>query len=243
MDLPTSEGAHVKRPLFRKRLPWIAVGAVAMAAVLVPAALADKPTTKPNDAKQKPVASEKSWVKLGGGRAYGTYLVLDAGFASALTGPGVTVTVLKPAKDTTGTSGMGIRFPITQGKLVLMTSGQPAVLSGMKGTIGHVGGLKLVQGKKVVRVRNFVIVVDTSKDVAKVTAQVNGKRIWFATLTSFTLPELKGKKVTVEKVELTLSEMAATALNGAFGSSLSMGAKVGTATVQARLVGKGKTAG
>jgi hypothetical protein len=229
----------VKRPLFRKRLSRLVVGAVAVAAVLVPAGLADKPTTKPNDDKQKPVASEKSWVKLGGGRAYGTYLTFDAGFASAL--GGAKVTLLKPANDPKDTPDMGFRFPVTQGKLVVMVDAKTAAITGIKGTIGHVGGLKLVQGKKVVRVRNFVIVVDTP-NVAKVTAQVNGKRIWFATLTSFNWPKVEGKKVTVDNVELTLSDKTATALNAAFGTALSASAKVGTATVQARLVGKGKTA-
>ena len=232
----------MKRPLFRRRLPRLVVGAVAVAAVLVPAGLADKPTTKPNDDKQKPVASEKSWVKLGGGRAYGTYLVLDTGFQDALTGLGVEVTLLKPANDPNDDPDKGFRFPIRQGKLVVMADAKTAAITGMKGTIGHVGGLKLVQGKRVVRVRNFVIVVDTT-DVSKVTAQVNGKRIWFATLMSFNWPEVDGKKVNVENVQLTLSDAAATALNAAFGATaLSAGAKVGTATVQARLVGEGTTA-
>ncbi len=229
----------MKTSLFRKRLPLLVMGAVAVAAVLVPAGLADKPTTKPNDDKQKPVASEKSWIKLGGGRGYGTYLALDTGFASAL--GGAKVTLLKPANDPNDDPDKGFRFPIRQGKLVLMTDAKTAAITGFKGTIGHVGGLKLVQGKKVVRVRNFVIVVDTP-NVAKVTAQVNGKRIWFATLMSFNWPEVDGKKVNVENVQLTLSDAAATALNTAFGTALSASAKVGTATVQARLVGKGKTA-
>ncbi len=221
---------------------WTAATILAVAAsvALAPAGLAGKPTTKPND-KQKPIASEKSWVKLGGGKAYGTYLSLDAGLASALTGLGVEVKLRRPATDPSDSPDKGIRFPITQGKLVLATSGQPPVLSSIRGTIGHVGGLTLVQGTKVVRVRNLVIVVDTA-GVSKVTAQVNGKRIWFATPTSLGLPAVVGKTVTVDDVQLSLSDTAAAALNAAFGTSaLSASTKVGTAAVKARLVGSGKT--
>lgn len=226
--------------IHRRKLPWLALGAVVAAATLAPVGLADKPQTTGKD-KPKPVASEKTWVKLGGGKAYGTYLKLDGGFASALGGAGVAAAPLVPASDPSDTPDMGIRFPITQGKLVLtFNSATPAAITGVRGTIDHVGGLKLTKGTTVVRVRNLVVVANkAATDTSKLTAQVNGKRIDFATLTFTAWLSIAGKNVTVENVTVKLSAAAATALNQAFGASFAADTTVGTATVKARLVGKG----
>lgn len=228
--------------IHRRRLPWLALGAVVAAATLAPVGLADKPKTTGKD-KPKSVASEKTWVKLGGGKAYGTYLKLDAGFTGALAGAGVTAALLKPASDPNDTPDMGIRFPITQGKLALtFNTATPAALTSVRGTVGHVGGLKLTKGSTVVRVRNLVVVANkTATDTSKLTAQVNGKRIDFATLTLAAWPSIVGKNVTVENVVVDLSSTAAAALNQAFGTSSFAAGPFGTATVKARLVGKGKS--
>lgn len=220
------------------RPAWVGVVAVAVAAVLAPVGLADKPTTGPGS-KQKPIAAEKTWVKVGGGAAYGTYLKLDAGFASALTGAGIAAAPLKPA----GAAGdKGIRFPITQGKLILgYDKSTPPKVSAVRGTIGHVGGLSLTKTTTMVRVRNLVIVANVSTtDTSKLTAQVNGKRIDFATLKFTAFPTVADRKMSVTGVEARLSADAAAALNKAFGTSLAANTLVGTAAVDARLVGKGR---
>jgi hypothetical protein len=112
----------------------------------------------------------------------------------------------------------------------------------VRGTIGHVGGLKLTKGSTVVRVRNLVVVANKStSDTSKITAQVNGKRIDFATLTFAAWPSIVGKSVTAENAVVDLSAAAATALNTAFGTSSFAAGPLGTATVKARLVGKGKS--
>ncbi len=219
----------------RSTLAWVGVVSVVAAAMLTPVGLAAKPTTKPND--KTPIASEKTWVKIGGGKGYGTYLKLDAGFAAAAAS--LAPTPLKPA----GAAGdKGIRFPITQGKLVVgFDSGTPPKVNAVRGTIGHVGGLSFTKGTTVVRVRNLVIVANASTtDTSKLTAQVNGKRIDFATLKFTAFPTIAGKNVSVSGVQVWLSADAATALNTAFGTSLAANTLVGTASVEARLVGKGR---
>lgn len=220
----------------RSKGAWAGVATVVAAAMLAPVGLAEKPASK-----QKPIAAEKTWVKLGGGKGYGTYLKLDAGFSAALSGAGILAAPLAPASDPTDNPDMGIRFPITQGKLILSyTTAQPPVLAGVRGTIAHTGGLSLKKGSVTVRVRNLVIIANkATTDTSKLTAQVNGKRIDFATLT-LNWPEIAGKNVTVNGVGVKLTAAAATALNTAFGTSLAADTTVGTAMVKARLVGKGK---
>lgn len=222
----------------RRRLPWLALGAVVAAATLAPVGLADKPATTGKD-KPKPVASEKTWVKLGGGKSYGTWLKLDGGFAGDLTG--VTVAPLVPASDPSS-DDLGVRFPITQGKLILtFDTATPPAITGVRGTVVHVGGLRLTKGTTVVRVRNLVVVANkAATDTSKLTAQVNGKRIDFAKLTFSSVPTISGRTVNVNAVQATLTAAAATALNQAFGTTLDENDVVGTATVKARLVGKGK---
>jgi len=202
----------------RKVLVLVLVAAV----VAVPAALADKPASKP-------VASQKGWVKLGGGKNYGTSVT---GLALA----GVTVAPLKPA----ATVSSATRFPITQGKLILSKANN--VVTGATGGVNHVGGLLLTSGDKSARVRNLVVVanlVSGSPDASKLTAQVNGKRLDLATITLGTV-RVSGSTVTVPVATITLTADAAAALNTALGTSLAGGASLGTATLTARLVGHGK---
>ena len=161
------------------KLVWIGAATIVAAAMLVPAALADKPASK-----SKPIAAEKTWVKVGGGKGYGTYLKL---------------------------------------------------------------GLSLKEGDVTVRVRNLVIVANVatvaavSTDTSKLTAQVNGKRIDFATLKFGAFPVIAGKTVTASVAEVRLTAAAASALNGAFGGSAILeNTLVGSAMMKARLIGKGK---
>jgi hypothetical protein len=222
---------------------WIGLATVIAAAMLVPAALADKPASK-----SKPIAAEKTWVKVGGGKGYGTYLKLDAAFATALKGLGIAAAPLTPASDPGDSPDMGIRFPITQGKLILSSDQTTKAVNGVRGTVGHVGGLSLKKGDVTVRVRNLIIVANVvtaaavTTDTSKLTAQVNGKRIDFATLKLTLPPTIVGKTVTVGATDVKLTAAAAAALNKAFGTTLDAATApaVGTATMKARLVGKGK---
>lgn len=221
----------------RRRLPWLALGAVVAAGTLAPVGLADKPATTGKD-KPKPVASEKTWVKLGGGKGLGTYVVLN----SALSGLGITAAPLPPATAPSDTADPDVRFPITQGKLVLtFNTATPPAITGVRGTVGHVGGLSLTKGDVVVRVRNLVVVanVNGSADTSKLTAQVNGKRIDLALL-KLGAPAIAGKAVTVAVSEIKLTAAAAAALTAAFPGTTVPEAVIGTATLKARLVGKGK---
>ena len=226
------------------KLVWIGAATLVAAAMLVPAALADKPASN-----SKPIAAEKTWVKVGGGKGYGTYLTLATTFTDALQGLGIAPALLKPASDPSDNPNMGIRFPITQGKLTLSYDSAKAI-NGVHGTVGHVGGLSLKKGDVTVRVRNLVIVANVATvaavttDTSKLTAQVNGKRIDFATLKFAAFPVIAGKTVTATVSEVRLTAAAASALNVAFslsgGSAIAADTLVGSATMKARLVGKGK---
>lgn len=216
------------------RLAWASLIAVATAAMLVPAALAEKPPSK-----TKPVASEKSWIKVGGGKELGTYVLLN----DALAGLGITATPLSPASNPTDTPDLGVRFPVTQGKLVLTKTGNPLAVTGVRGTVGHSGGLGLKKGDVTVRIRNLVLVanVDGATDTSKLTAQVNGKRIDLATLKLTMPPTIAGTKLTVLVTEVKLTAGAAAALTQAFPGTTVPEAVISTSTqLKARIVGKGK---
>ena len=189
--------------------------AVMAAVIAVPAAFADKPA---------PIAAEKTWVKVGGGKNFGTVAGLT------LTG----ATPLGPASTATA----GVRFPITQGKLIVTTSG--GNITDVRGSVAHVGGLTLTNGDKTVRIRNLVVVANRvgATDSSKLTGQLAGKRIDLATITLGTVTNASGK-VTVPVAAINLTADAATALNTALGTSLTAG-NIGTATLTARIVGKGK---
>ena len=213
-----------------RKLAWCGLATVVVAAMLVPAALADKPPSK-----AKPIASGKSWVKVGGGKGLGTYVV----FNGALGGLGIVPTPLRPA-----TTDAGVRFPITQGKLVLGKTGNPLVVTGLLGTVGHVGGLSLKKGDVTVRVRNLIVVANVAgaADTSMLTAQVNGKRIDLASLKLTMPPTISGTTVTVGVTDIKLTATAAKALSQAFfanDTSVPADTPIGTATLKARLVGHG----
>ena len=67
-------------------------------------------------------------------------------------------------------------------------------------------GLSFTKGTTVVRLRNLVIVANVSTtDTSKLTAQVPGKRIDFASLKLTAFPAIVGNKVPVSGVEVRLS--------------------------------------
>ncbi|MGD5468090.1 hypothetical protein QUS59_22705, partial [Xanthomonas citri pv. citri] len=138
-------------------------------------------------------------VDLAGGS---TTLKLDPATAKALTGLGVSVSPIKPAK----AGAKGISFPITGGAI------DPATAAGM---ITHGGGLQLRAGATRVRLTSFTIGVDKTP-ASSVKA---GK----ARLTAFSLSLARAKVAraglgtTVSGVVVKLSAKGAAALNRAFG--------------------------
>jgi hypothetical protein len=124
----------------------------------------------------------------------------------------------------------GVSFPITRGRLVTET---------LAGRYGHRGGLKLaVEGKPTVVVRRFVI--DTKAGELKGSVFVDGKfvaRIPLFALGLGTAESVRTKRfLRVTAVNAALTEEAAGALNGVFGTSLEGGTKIGVAKSRARVL-------
>ena len=129
-----------------------------------------------------------------------TVVTLDAGLATALTGLGVDVGVVRPAYGKDG----GVAFPIV---------GNPS-----SGIVKHVGGLSLSAGDTVVTLTNYWI------DGSVITGVVNGgDRLPLFDVTA------SGGVVTLD-----LTDIAAAALDGIFGTDALTGSTVvGTADIQA----------
>jgi hypothetical protein len=162
---------------------------------------------------------------LAGGR---TSVELSADFLGALTTLNVTPGRIKPGK----LRGTTVSFPISAGALDLETA---------RGEIHHTGGLTLTAGTTEVQLLNFTI--DTSGDQAVLTGVVtaNGSFVGRLPLFDLALPALtlpiqpQGNAVVIPNVGVTLSDEAASALNGVFGvTAFAGGFNIGTATVDAR---------
>lgn len=184
----------MRSPHYAVRRVVVLLGALALLLVLAPAALAN--------------------VNLAG---KSTTLKLNGGTAKALTGAGIGVGIVKPAKATKG----GPRFAITGGSI------NPETLAG---TIKHSGGLRFSHGKTTVTAKNFNIVIGKKP---RLTAAVGKARL---TLADLSLKKAKirasGFNTNVSGVAVTLSSGAAKALNSAFGTHLfKKGIKLGTAKV------------
>jgi hypothetical protein len=172
------------------------------------------------------IAKKKSpsSVKLQGG---GTTLALDADTAKVLTEDlGLTLGVLKPGKSTDA----GLRFPVTPSKLNAKT---------LAGTIKHRGGISISSGDTKVALRNFHINIDDAPDL---TAKVGGTRLSILDLDlSGATIDVTKKRVKVTGVAATLTQGAADALNGAFGTdALAGGIDIGVADVNAKIKKGGK---
>ena len=186
-------------------------------AALLAAGLIAVPATA---APAKPVKKKSQTVKVSRGA---TTLSLDAGTAQALTGLGLTVSPLMPAK----ADGLDFAFPVTTGKLNAKT---------YAGQIRHSGGIRLTNGTTTVDLRNFRINIDAQPDL---TARVGDARLSIADLDlSKAEIAVKGRKVSIGNVGVALSAGAADALNKAFGTdALTGGTTLGTASVKTRIVG------
>jgi hypothetical protein len=164
-------------------------------------------------------SKSRSKAKLGGA----TTLALDPATAEALTGAGIAVAPIGPARATRD----GIAFPITGGRL----STDP-----LGGRIRHSGGLRLASDDTVVRLRRFIINLDERPDL---TARVGGSRVSILDLDlSRARLSVAGRNVTASGVVATLSAEGAAALNQAFGLQLEEGSTIGVAEVELKL-GKG----
>jgi hypothetical protein len=156
-------------------------------------------------------------VELTGGS---TTLALDPGAAQALESLGVEATPAAPGKAAEG----GLSFPITGGKLNAKT---------FAGRIDHSGGIKLAKGSTTVELTRFAINVDSDPDL---TALLGGERTSILNLDLSQLEaRVKGRRITLAGVRASLTAGAATALNGAFGTTaFTEGLVLGEATVSAR---------
>jgi Htaa len=150
-----------------------------------------------------------------------TGLTIDPAALQALTSLGVAPGVVAPAT-LTGTTA---NFPITGGKVMLNLS---------SGLISHSGGISLTKGATAVALTDFDIRLGATPQLF---AAVNGgtPKVAIADLdlTGVT-PAVAGRTITLDGVTVKLTQGAADALNGAFGTTaFAAGLVLGKAKVEA----------
>lgn len=153
-----------------------------------------------------------------------TTLALDPGTAAALSGLGVTPSVIPPA--TAGPKGLA--FPVTGGDLA---TGE------LLGKIRHSGGIALTAGTTRVELENFVI--DLGENASTLVAEVGGRdsTVPLALDLAAAKVGLSNRKAVVVNAKVALTPEAAAALNAAFRTSaLRAGLILGTARVVAEVV-------
>jgi hypothetical protein len=156
-------------------------------------------------------------------RTYGaTTLTLDPGAVAALTSLNVAPAPIAPA---TATGAGDLAFPITN----------PPFGALLSGTIRHSGGISLTAGATTVKLENFYI--DPLR--RQLTAQVGAQRVPILAL-DFRSARVgfSGSTLKIGPVGGTLTPVAASALDGAFGlpaGTVPPGLKLGDATVRYRL--------
>ena len=148
----------------------------------------------------------------------GTTLKVDGGTAKALTGLGISVSPIQPAKSTAN----GVRFPITGGKLNSKT---------LAGYIKHSGGLRFSNGTTNVDLTKFTINIDAAPDLV---ASVGGSRVSILSLDLSNMKnKSKGKSIKLSGVKASLTAGAAGALNQAFNTTaFTEGLVLGAASVK-----------
>jgi hypothetical protein len=149
----------------------------------------------------------------------------DAGFLAAADSLGVSVTPI---------NGKRLVFPIIAGSIDLATAG---------GEILHSNGIELQAGSTVVELRNFIIDTTGAAPVLTGLVVVNESTVGRVPLFDLGLPagltlplkpHPRFKTLKLEGVALTLTDDAATALNGIFSvSAFTEGLPIGTADVRA----------
>jgi hypothetical protein len=153
-----------------------------------------------------------------------TTLALDTGTAQALTGLGVTPSVVAP-----GTAGpAGLAFPITGGEL---STGE------LSGRIPHAGGIALTAGATRVELKDFVILLDESGSALTARVGDGAARVPLALDLSAARVGLSRGRAVVTGAKVALTAEAAAALNAAFRvSALTAGLPLGTARVVGEVV-------
>lgn len=164
-----------------------------------------------------PAAAQAQTVALDSGA---TTLRLDASAARALSGLGVSVAPIAPAR----AGSAGIAFPITGGRI------DPA--SGA-GRVDHSGGLRLRGGGTTVRLTSPRITI--TRSIQTLSTVVGGGRVHtFRLDLSRAEVARDGLGTEVTGVIVRLTQKGATALNRAFGTrALKSGLRLGTASVSA----------
>jgi hypothetical protein len=150
-----------------------------------------------------------------------TAVAIDPAALSAIVGLGVTPGVIGPAT----LAGTTASFPITGGSAKLDLSA---------GTVSHSGGLSLTKGATSVRLTDFDVAVGSTPQLfASLNGGAQKVAILDLDLTGVT-PAVDGRQITLAGVTLKLTQGAADALNGAFGTSaFTAGLVLGRATVTA----------
>ncbi len=167
-------------------------------------------------------------VQVAGGK---TTVRLSEGFVGALSGLGVAPSAIAPGKLKARRGGVFISYRIPGGAV---DAGD-----GFRGDIFHVGGLSLTAGETSVGLLNFVI--DTQDEpVLTGLVTVNGSlvgRVPLFNLDSIAPHVARNGRVTISGVGVTLTDVAASALNGIFGiDAFVEGADIGTALVRTRIL-------
>ena len=195
---------------------WLAVLTAALVAAL---ALALVPGAQATDTKGATTSADTLLYR------GATTVALDPGATAALESLDVSVSPVRPAY--AGKSG--ISFPITLGVVSSDT---------LEGQIRHVGGLKLSKGDTAVYLTRFFIDIDDQPSLSGLVGvgQKGGDRADLFTLDLTDLKVESGKdRIKLSGVTLKLTAGAATALNGAFGTTaFAEGLVIGTATVHAK---------
>ncbi len=145
-----------------------------------------------------------------------TTLKLDAAVAKALSGAGVRVAPVAPAR-------AGVRFPITGGTLDSSTA---------RGTINHSGGLRFSAGGKSLTARSFTVKLGKRSTLS---GRVGSSRVTLLTLnTSSAKITRDGLDTRIRGVRVSLTAAAAKALNATFSTTLfKRGLRLGTVSLTA----------
>jgi hypothetical protein len=155
-----------------------------------------------------------------------TRVVLSTELLAALTALSVTPDRIKPGKLKNGI----VSYPIEAGAIDL---------EDLRGDIFHSGGISFTAGETVVELRNFLI--DTqAAPVLTGLVSVNGDLVGRVDLFDLDLgeaPQIRGRRIVIEGVDVTLTDDAAVALNDIFNVvAFEEGLLVGEATVDTKAV-------
>ncbi len=157
-----------------------------------------------------------------------TIVTTSAVFNNALSTLKVTPGSLRPG--VAGGSPLVLYFPISNGVIDAANA---------KGFIHHEGGIRLTAGSVEVQLRHFAIDTSAAQPVLTGTVIANNNVVARAPLFNLTLPTLSGPitpsargEAAIAGVKLSLTDAAASTLNGAFGvTAFTGGLDIGTATV------------